>query len=164
MLLSGLCADECGVVWPYVLVGGDLGVITAPGNIEAARAEFAAVVEERRRREMCRPVRVAELRALQHQIVEQSNQITEQLNQIVVLNDTVSGLASQNAEQNIQNTEQSNQIASLQRSTDTIVEQNELMQEQMRQMHALLMSRVQEPSADVDDRDKRAVKRRRTGR
>jgi hypothetical protein len=45
-------------------------------------------------------------------------------------------------------------------------DQNQQMQEQIRQMHALLssMSREQAPSADIDERDKRAAKRRRTGR
>jgi hypothetical protein len=51
MLLSVLCADECGVVWPYLLDGDDLDTMkVAPGNVESLRAEFAAVVEERRRR------------------------------------------------------------------------------------------------------------------
>jgi hypothetical protein len=49
MLLSVMCADECGVVWPYLLDGDDLGFIKAPGNVKALRTEFAAVVEERRR-------------------------------------------------------------------------------------------------------------------
>jgi hypothetical protein len=106
-------------------------------------------------------VLVADICALQN---ETSNQIT-------ALNDIVSGQASQNAEQTIQNAEQTNQIAeqtnqiaNLQRSTDLIVEQNQQMQDQIRQMHALLTSREQEPSADVDEDDERAVKRRRTGR
>jgi hypothetical protein len=50
MLLSLMCSDECGVVWPYLLEGDDLNVIAAPANVETLRAEFAAVVEERRRR------------------------------------------------------------------------------------------------------------------
>jgi hypothetical protein len=50
MLLSLICADECGVVWPYFLENGDKDGITAPDNIETLRAEFAAVAEERRRR------------------------------------------------------------------------------------------------------------------
>jgi hypothetical protein len=51
MLLSLMCADECGVVWPYLLDSADKDVgIVAPNNIETLRAEFAAVVEERRRR------------------------------------------------------------------------------------------------------------------
>jgi hypothetical protein len=50
MLLSLMCADECGVVRPYLLVGNDLRVTAAPANVETLRAEFAAVVEERRRR------------------------------------------------------------------------------------------------------------------
>jgi hypothetical protein len=50
MLLSVMCADECGVVWPYLLDSGDTDGIVAPDNVETLRAEFAAVVEERRRR------------------------------------------------------------------------------------------------------------------
>jgi hypothetical protein len=50
MLLSVMCADECGVVWPYLLDSGDTDGIQAPDNIETLRAEFAAVVEERGRR------------------------------------------------------------------------------------------------------------------
>jgi hypothetical protein len=55
MLLSAMtgCADECSVVWPYLLVGDDLDFIAAPGNVEPLRAEFAAVVEERRRLLLC---------------------------------------------------------------------------------------------------------------
>jgi hypothetical protein len=49
MLLSLTCADECGVVWPYLLGSGDTDGIIAPDNVETLRAEFAAVVEERRR-------------------------------------------------------------------------------------------------------------------
>jgi methyl-accepting chemotaxis protein len=176
MLLSLMCADECSVLWPYLLESGDTDGIDAPENLVTIRAEFAAVVEERRRRELCRPVLVADVRGLQR---ETSNQIAEQSNRISVLNNIVSGQASRNAEQTIQIAEQtnqiseqtnqiaeqSNQIADLQRSTGMIVEQNQQMQEQMRQMHALLMSREEEQSsADVDERDKRAVKRRRTGR
>jgi hypothetical protein len=50
MLLSVLCADECGVVWPYVLEGDALDVIGACRKITKARAEFAAVSKEHRRR------------------------------------------------------------------------------------------------------------------
>jgi hypothetical protein len=50
MLLSVLCTDECGVVWPYLLGGDDTNVGVAIDDVEALRAEFAAVVEERRRR------------------------------------------------------------------------------------------------------------------
>jgi hypothetical protein len=50
MLLSVMCADECGVVWPYLLESGDKDGVKVPVNIEAIRAEFAAVIEERRRR------------------------------------------------------------------------------------------------------------------
>jgi hypothetical protein len=53
MLLSLMCADECGVVWPYLLEGDDLDTMKAPGNVETLRAEFAVVVEERRRRAAC---------------------------------------------------------------------------------------------------------------
>jgi hypothetical protein len=50
MLLSLMCADECGVAWPYLLDGDDLSVIVAPDEVASLRAEFAVVVEERRRR------------------------------------------------------------------------------------------------------------------
>jgi hypothetical protein len=50
MLLSLMCTDECGVVWPYLLEGGDKDGCVVPDNIESVRAEFATVVEERRRR------------------------------------------------------------------------------------------------------------------
>jgi hypothetical protein len=50
MLLSVLCADECGVVWPYVLEGDDLAAVKARSVDQTLRAEFAVVVEERCRR------------------------------------------------------------------------------------------------------------------
>jgi hypothetical protein len=50
MLLSVLCADECGVVLPYLLDKKDKDAIVALDNVETSRAEFAVVVEERRRR------------------------------------------------------------------------------------------------------------------
>jgi len=52
MLLSLICADECGVVWPYLLDGADVAALIAamPGNLDSLRAEFAVVIEERRRR------------------------------------------------------------------------------------------------------------------
>jgi hypothetical protein len=50
MLISVICTDWCGVVWPYLLDSDDLDVGITPDNIETLRAEFAAVVEERRRR------------------------------------------------------------------------------------------------------------------
>jgi hypothetical protein len=50
MLLSLMCADECGVVCPYLLDSDDVNVIVTPDDVESLRAEFAAVVEERRRR------------------------------------------------------------------------------------------------------------------
>jgi hypothetical protein len=152
MLLSRLCADEFGVLWSYFLTsseGEDDG--SAPDNIDSIRAELAAVVDERRRRELCRPVLVSDLLSLQrlsgNQIAEQTTQIAEQSNQIAVL-------ANQNAEQ-------TNQIAGLER---LIVEQNQQMQEQIRQIDALLETREQEQSTDVDARDSRAAKRPRTSR
>jgi hypothetical protein len=56
MLLSVLCADEFGVVWPYLLDGDDADYLYVTqssnrfGNVVSWRAEFAVVVEERRRR------------------------------------------------------------------------------------------------------------------
>jgi predicted signal transduction protein with EAL and GGDEF domain len=50
MLLSVLCADECGVVWPYLLEGDNLAAVKARSVAETLRAEFDVVVEERRRR------------------------------------------------------------------------------------------------------------------
>jgi hypothetical protein len=50
MLMSLMCADECGVVWPYLLERGDTDGVVAPDNVEAIRAEFSVVVAERRRR------------------------------------------------------------------------------------------------------------------
>jgi hypothetical protein len=47
MLLSLMCADECGVVWPYLLKKGDKDGAVAPDNIESIRAEFGVVVAER---------------------------------------------------------------------------------------------------------------------
>jgi hypothetical protein len=49
MLLSVMCADECGVVWPYLLgVSCNTDGTVAP--TDTLRVEFASVVEERRRR------------------------------------------------------------------------------------------------------------------
>jgi hypothetical protein len=50
MLLSLMCVDECGVVWPYWLDADERDVGVSSVNVETLRAEFAAVVEERRRR------------------------------------------------------------------------------------------------------------------
>jgi hypothetical protein len=56
MLSSVLCADECGVVWPYLLDSDDTdGIVArndtaAHNDIDALRVVFATVVEERRRR------------------------------------------------------------------------------------------------------------------
>jgi Ran GTPase-activating protein (RanGAP) involved in mRNA processing and transport len=59
MLLSLMCADECGVVWPYLLDADDRDVGESSDNVETLRAEFAAVVEERRRRAVAAPHVVA---------------------------------------------------------------------------------------------------------
>jgi hypothetical protein len=50
MLLSVMCADWCGVVWPYVLAGDDdtTHVTVTPDDVETLLAEFSAVVVERR--------------------------------------------------------------------------------------------------------------------
>jgi hypothetical protein len=50
MLLSVLCADDCVVVWPFLLKGDNLAAVKARNVAETIRAEFAVVVEERRRR------------------------------------------------------------------------------------------------------------------
>jgi hypothetical protein len=52
MLLSlmGGCADECHVVWPYLLGSDNKDGTVVPDNVEAVRAELAGVVAERRRR------------------------------------------------------------------------------------------------------------------
>jgi hypothetical protein len=58
MLLSALCSDECGVVWPYFM-GEHFAVCSTfcdddgrevPGKIKALCAVFASIVKERRRR------------------------------------------------------------------------------------------------------------------
>jgi hypothetical protein len=49
MMISAMCSDWCGVVWPYLLESDDINDDKiAPDNVEAVRAEFAAVVAERR--------------------------------------------------------------------------------------------------------------------
>jgi Ran GTPase-activating protein (RanGAP) involved in mRNA processing and transport len=55
MLLSLMCADECGCVWPYLLESYDTDGIVAPDNLDAIRAEFGVVVAERRRRSQVTP-------------------------------------------------------------------------------------------------------------
>jgi hypothetical protein len=52
MLLSLMdgCADECSVVWPYLLESDDKDGMVVPDNVEAVRAELRGVVAERRRR------------------------------------------------------------------------------------------------------------------
>jgi Ran GTPase-activating protein (RanGAP) involved in mRNA processing and transport len=55
MLLSLMCADECGVVWPYLLGSGNTDGVVAPDNVESIRAEFSEVVAERRRRSQASP-------------------------------------------------------------------------------------------------------------
>jgi hypothetical protein len=47
MLLSVMCADECGVVWPYLLGIGNTDGIAVPDNVEALRAAFASIVAAR---------------------------------------------------------------------------------------------------------------------
>jgi hypothetical protein len=124
MLMSRLCSDEFGVLCKYFIAssaGKDDGA--APDDIESIRVELAAVVNERRRRELCRPALVSDVRKV---VSEQTNQMTTKF------------------------TDQTNQIADLQRSAQMLVERNEQMQEQermqeqmqeqMRQMHALLMA------------------------
>jgi hypothetical protein len=172
MLLSRLrgCGDECGVVWLYFIASNadnDDGAV--PDDIESIRIDLAAVVDERRRRELRRPALVLDINSLANQM---SVKFTDQTNQMT---NQISELSNQNAEQTSQIAEQTSQITDLQRSTQTLSEQNqqmqeqmrqrdEQMQEQMRQMHSLLMSREGVQTADVDKPDKRAVKRRRTGR
>jgi hypothetical protein len=163
MLLSRLCGDEFGVLWSYFIAssaGTDDGA--APYDIDAIRRELATVVNERQRRDLCRPALVSDVR----------NVVTEQTNQI---KDQIADQTNQNADQSKQIADQTSQISDLQRSTQILVKQNQQMQEQiqqgqkqmqeqMRQMHALLMTREGVQSADVDEDDKRAVKRRRTDR
>jgi septal ring factor EnvC (AmiA/AmiB activator) len=150
MLLSLMCADECSVTWPYLLVKGDTDGIVAPDNLETIRAEFASVVEERRRRELCRPVLVSDFRALQR---ETSN-----------LQRSTDTIVEQNKQMEEQNQLMQDQMRQMQEQNQMMQEQMRQMQEQNRHMHALLMSREPEPSANADERDKRAAKRRRTGR
>jgi hypothetical protein len=48
MLLSLMCADECGVVWPHLLERGDItDGVAAPDDIDALRATFASIVAAR---------------------------------------------------------------------------------------------------------------------
>jgi hypothetical protein len=46
MLLSLMCADECGVVWPYLLGRGNKNV-AVPDDIDELRATFAFIVAAR---------------------------------------------------------------------------------------------------------------------
>jgi hypothetical protein len=48
MLLSLMCADECGVVWPYLLGIGNKDGMVVPDDVETIRAEILDVVAERR--------------------------------------------------------------------------------------------------------------------
>jgi hypothetical protein len=52
MLLSLMCADECGVVWPYLLGSDNIrdGVAVPTNNIVALRATLVSIVAERQRR------------------------------------------------------------------------------------------------------------------
>jgi hypothetical protein len=48
MLLSLMCADECGVVWPYLLRSSSItDGVAAPDDIDALRATFASIVAAR---------------------------------------------------------------------------------------------------------------------
>jgi hypothetical protein len=48
MLLSLMCADECGVVWPYFLESGNImDGIVVPANIDVLRATLASIVVAR---------------------------------------------------------------------------------------------------------------------
>jgi hypothetical protein len=47
MLLSVMCADECGVVWPYLLGRGNTDGVAVPDDIDALRATFASIVVAR---------------------------------------------------------------------------------------------------------------------
>jgi hypothetical protein len=155
MLMSRLCSDEFGVLWSYFVADADVDDGAAANDIESIRVELPAVVTERCRRELCRPVLVSDVCKLQR---ETRNQIAEQSNQ---LGKQISEQANQFAEQIAA---QTNQIADLKNIIAEQNQQNQQVQDQIRQMHALLISREQDPSADVDERDKRAIKRRRTGR
>jgi hypothetical protein len=62
MLMSRLCSDEFGVLWKYFIAssaGDDDGAV--PDNVESIRIELAAVVNERQRREHCRPALVSDV-------------------------------------------------------------------------------------------------------
>jgi hypothetical protein len=52
MLLSAMCTDWCGIVWPYLLEADDAEVGVSSDNVEKLHAEFASIVEERRRRDV----------------------------------------------------------------------------------------------------------------
>jgi hypothetical protein len=57
LLLSVLCTDELGVLWPYVVDKDDTDGIVAPANVDAVRIELAAVVAERSRTALASDVR-----------------------------------------------------------------------------------------------------------
>jgi hypothetical protein len=164
MLLSRLCADEFGVLWSYFLTSSkSVEDGLAPDNIDSIRAELAAVVDERHRRELCRPVLVSDLQALQRQtnkeiatvnltVAAQTSQIAEQTSQI----------AEQSVQQTRQIAEQTQQITVLNNNVQLLLQQ---VLEQGRQIRELLMTRGQEQSgAGVDEDDGRDVKRLRTRR
>jgi hypothetical protein len=58
MLLSVMSADECGVVWPYVLDGDNMAAVKARSGDQTLRAAVAVVVEERRRQAATAAVRL----------------------------------------------------------------------------------------------------------
>jgi hypothetical protein len=48
MLLSVMCADECDVVWPYLLESDNItDGVAAPHDVDALRATFASIVAAR---------------------------------------------------------------------------------------------------------------------
>jgi hypothetical protein len=148
MLMSRLCSDEFGVLWSYFIdssAGDDDGAV--PDNIASIRFELVAIVNERRRDELRRPALASyHVCSLQSHIADQTNQISDLQRSSQMLVEQ-----NQQMQQQMQQMQEQNQ------------QRQEQMQEQMRQMHALLMTHVNVQSADVDERDKRAVKRRRTG-
>ena len=174
MLMSRLCGDEFGVLWKYFIAssaGKDDGA--APDNIESIRIELAAVVTERQRLELCRPALVSDVRSLQCQTEKQmaikfadkNNQIGDQMNQISDLQRSTQMLVNQNQQmqQQMQQMQEQTQTQ-IQKMQEQMQQRQEQMQDQMRQMHALLMTRADAQSDDGDERGKRAVKWRRTGR
>jgi hypothetical protein len=65
-----MCADECGVVWPYLLESGesDAGKVVPDNIVEAVRAELLGVVAERRRCLQLQDMPEAKRRRLMHEL------------------------------------------------------------------------------------------------